>query len=393
MRDFYEFEEKYHQNNGGVWKFIAIGLLFAILGAVLMFYLSPYIYERLGIDNPAIEEQQVQEEQGVQEEDATEQTDNRGEAFLNALNPVVQIAENISPAVVGITNRSVVAYRDWFFGDILEREQEGFGSGIIISEDGYIVTNAHVLANAEEIFVILEGGEEVPATIVGADEHSDVAVIKIDRTGLPVALLGDSDKVRPGELAVAIGNPLGHDLSGTITAGIVSAVNRRLLIEDRYLELIQTDAAINPGNSGGALVNSKGEVIGMNTLKATGAEGMGFAIPTNIFIPLVEQLKETGEVQRPWIGIQSRELTPEEAEELGYPKGILIHAVMQDGPASNAGLRPGDIIVGLAGRQVETFVQLREVIAEHNVGDSIEIRVWREGDILTFTVRLGQMRI
>lgn len=395
MKDCYEFDEHYHQNSGGVWKYIAIGLLFAILGAVIMFYLSPYVYERLGLSDSFSLGNQPSDRQTGNTNEENEQNpalEARGDLFIDSENPVVDIAYKVSPAVVGITNRSVIAFRDWFFGDVREHEQEGYGSGIIISEDGYIVTNAHVVANAEELFVILQGGQEVRARLIGADEHSDIAVIKIDKADLSVAVLGDSDKVRPGELAVAIGNPLGHDLSGTITAGVISAINRRLLIDDRYLELIQTDAAINPGNSGGPLVNSRGEVIGMNTLKATGAEGMGFAIPTNVFLPLVEQLKETGQIERPWIGIMSHELTPEEADENGFPRGILVRAVVKNSPASQAGIKPGDIITGMDGQPIETFANLRDIIALYRVGDRVVLEIWRDGEILEMIIQLAQMR-
>ena len=395
MKDYYEFDERYHQNNGGIWKYVAIALIFAILGSGIMFYLSPYVYERLGISHSLSLGDQPSDKQTDNTNEDTQQDSGlgtRGDLFIDSENPVVDIAYKVSPAVVGITNRSIIAFRDWFFGDVQEHEQEGFGSGIIISEDGYIVTNAHVVAGAEEIFVILQGGQEVQARLIGADEHSDVAVIKIEKADLSVAVLGDSDKVRPGELAVAIGNPLGHDLSGTITAGVISAVNRRLLIDDRYLDLIQTDAAINPGNSGGPLVNSRGEVIGMNTLKATGAEGMGFAIPTNVFLPLVEQLKETGQIERPWIGIMSHELTEQEASENGFPRGILVRAVVQDSPASRAGIRPGDIITGMDDQSIETFADLRNIIELYKVGDRVEIAIWRDGEVLNMIIQLAQMR-
>lgn len=390
MKEFYEFDERNYGGGGGVWKTIALALIFSIIGAAAMFYMAPYIYDRLGITETVFVGEQ--EDNAPENPNSNPTDDTTGDIFLQSENPVVDIAYNVSPAVVGITNRSVVAFRDWFFGDEVESEQEGFGSGIIVSEDGYIVTNAHVVANANEIFVILYDGEEVRATLVGSDEHSDVAVIKIDRQNLPVAVLGDSDYVRPGELAVAIGNPLGHELSGSVTAGIISAVNRTLLIDGRYLELLQTDAAINPGNSGGPLVNSRGEVIGMNTLKAARAEGMGFAIPTNVFLPLVEQIKETGEVERPWIGIMSHEISPEEAEENDLPRGILVRAVVQDSPASRAAIRPGDIIVGLAGQTIETFEHLREIVAEHKVGDQVEIEVWRDGERILKSIVFAQMR-
>ena len=204
--------------------------------------------------------------------------------IITSDNPVVEISEKVGPAVVGITSRSVIKQRSPFFGQIYEEELEGYGSGIIISEEGYIVTNNHVIENADELVVILKGGKEVQATLVGQDSVTDVAVIKINEPDLTVAKIGDSDQVRQGELAIAIGNPLGHTLAGTVTVGVVSAVNRQITYGNNQFTMIQTDAAINPGNSGGALVNSKGEVIGMNTLKSK-AEGLGFAIPSNVFMP------------------------------------------------------------------------------------------------------------
>ena len=266
--------------------------------------------------------------------------------FISSDNPVVDIAEKVGPAIVGITNKSIIRERDPFWGRTTEREMEGYGSGIIISKDGYIVTNNHVIDNADELVVILKGGKEVTATLVGSDSMTDVAVIKIDEPDLTVAKIGDSDKVRQGELAIAIGNPLGHTLAGTVTVGVVSAVDREITYGQNQFTMIQTDAAINPGNSGGALVNSNGEVIGMNTLK-TYAEGLGFAIPTNVFMPIAEELIKHGSIQRPGIGVIIREIPDEIREIYDYPKGVGIVEIAPNGAADKAGLLPKDIIIGV----------------------------------------------
>lgn len=279
------------------------------------------------------------------------------------------------------------------------QEQEGYGSGIIISEEGHIVTNAHVVQGAKEIFVVFQGEKQVQAQLIGMDANSDVAVVKVDKKDVEdaeakfaVARLGDSDKVRPGELAIAIGNPLGHDLAGTITVGVISAVNRTLVVDQKPLKLIQTDAAINKGNSGGALVNSNGEVIGMNTLKGSGTEGLGFAIPTNEFLPIVSELIEKGVVIRegdkPGLGIRGQEISNEDSEKLGYPKGILVVAIAQNGAAAKAGIQPGDVIIGFNENVIENFQQLKDLIDKQKVGDAVKVKVWRDGKEFTLPVTL-----
>ena len=221
-------------------------------------------------------------------------------------------------------------------------------------------------------------------------------MVKIENPDLPVATIGDSDEVKQGELAIAIGNPLGHELSGTVTAGVISAVNRTLQIDGRTMNLIQTDAAISPGNSGGALINSKGEVIGMNTVKAsissTGAEGLGFAIPSNEFISIAKELIEHGKIERPGLGIMGKTIPKDYAEEIGYPQGIVVVRVVPDGPADKAGIIPGDVLIEADENEIETFDDLSAVIKEHKVGDVLKIKVWRDGDELTLPVKLEQLQ-
>lgn len=398
VREFYEFDEKQYVKKGQIWKYIAIALIFAMLGAVAMYYVLPYIneYSQDTVINPKKDEQNDMADKSFPSKDEEDKKElelgAKGDLFITSDNPVVEIAEKVGPAIVGITNKSIVTYRDWFFGDVYKQEEEGYGSGIIIGEDGYIVTNAHVVKGAKELFVVYQGGEQVKAKLIGLDTHSDVAVVKVEDKDLTVAKLGDSDKVRPGELAVAIGNPLGHDLAGTITVGVVSAVNRTLQVDQRPLKLIQTDAAINPGNSGGALVNSKGEVIGMNTVKGLGTEGLGFAIPTNEFLPIVEELIDKGVVTRPGdkpgIGIFGQEVTEQASKEYGYPRGILVRAMSQDGPAFKAGVQPGDVIIGFDEKEIKTFQELKNAINKHKVGDVIKLKLWRDDAEFTLRVKL-----
>lgn len=404
--DFYEFDERQYNKRNNVWKYIAVAIIFALIGAMTTYYVLSTNGEKsnASIDNKKnIEEPEAKAKDTPPKDETTssesESTPNiggsKGDLYIRSNNPVEEIARKVGPAVVGITNKSVVRVQDFLF-DVREEEQEGYGSGIIISEEGYIVTNYHVVAGAKELYVILPEGETVEAKLIGGDRQSDVAVVQIDKSDLPVATLGDSDEVKQGELAVAIGNPLGHELSGTVTAGVISAVNRSLKIDGRTMNFIQTDAAISPGNSGGALINSKGEVIGMNTVKAsissTEAEGLGFAIPSNDFIKIANELIDKGMIERPGIGIMGREIPEDYAKEIGYPQGIAVARVLSNGPAHKAGIMPGDVIIGVDGKDIKTFDELSEVIKEHKVGDVLKIKIWRDGDELTVPVKLQQMQ-
>lgn len=294
----------------------------------------------------------------------------------NALS-VSKIYEIISPSVVGITTKVPVAS---FFGQSIG---EGSGSGVIISSDGYIMTNNHVIADAQEINVVLSDERKYSAVIVGNDERTDLAVIKINEENLPAALLGDSDTVKPGELAVAIGNPLGQELAGSITAGVVSAVNRNINVQGKQMNLIQTDAAINPGNSGGALVNCFGEVIGINTVKmsSTSVEGIGFAIPISEAMPIVNSLVDNGRVVgRTYIGIKGE----------NAPYGVIVRSVDANSPASKAGIGENDLIVKVNDTTVTSVQEINNIKEKLKVGDTIVLTIYKNGELVDINVVLEE---
>ena len=274
-----------------------------------------------------------------------------------------------------------------------EVRQRALGSGVVVSEDGYIVTNNHVVANAEDISVVLSDGEEFDAELIGTDEKTDIAVIKIDGRGLPAADLGDSELVEVGEWVLAIGSPFSQELGATVTAGIVSGTSRGLGLAN-YEDFIQTDAAINPGNSGGALVNLDGEVIGINTAIATrsgGSQGVGFAIPISMVSRIKDDLIDYGKVTRGWIGIAIQPITREfqEAFDLPNRSGVLISRVEADSPAEKAGLRQRDVIRYLNGKEIESFRAFRNEVANTDPGSPIELGINRNGKEKTLDLVLG----
>lgn len=300
----------------------------------------------------------------------------------------IEISAKVGPSVVGIVCKTEYMT---FFGQRVQ--QSGSGSGIIITSDGYIATNNHVVEGAREIKVILNTGKEYDAKIVGLDAKTDLAVIKVEATDLPVATLGDSAKCQVGELAVAIGNPLGQELAGTVTVGVISAVNRSIQTADdgTTMSLLQTDAAINPGNSGGALVNAYGEIIGINSMKFSGnnVEGIGFAIPVNSAKPIISDLMNGGYVKgRPLIGISLREISAEIAAINDLPAGLYVADVAAGGAAEKAGIKQGDILTAVDGKIVETAKQVNEIRDTHKAGDTIKITVSRDGETKTFDVVL-----
>jgi len=315
---------------------------------------------------------------------------------------VTEIAKKVRPSVVGI-RMTVANPQSSFFGiDLGESAAEG--SGIIISQDGYIMTNYHVVEYADPknnssrnttLEVFLPDERQTKATFIGGDSKTDLAVIKIDLDNLPVAELGDSSQLQVGELAVAIGNPLGLEFAGSVTAGVISALDRKVTTDDKILNLIQTDAAINPGNSGGALVNSKGQVIGINTVKisVTGVEGLGFAIPINDAKPIIDQLIMFGYVKgRPFIGISGREISEIIARQYGLPVGIFVMDVTAGSGADKAGIRAGDIIVSLADKEVKTMEDLDEIKKNYKAGDKVNVVVVRNGERLTLELVFSEER-
>jgi serine protease Do len=287
-----------------------------------------------------------------------------------------------------------------FFGRRLPQQRgtprmEGEGSGVIVSADGYILTNNHVAGDADELVVTLQNGKDYAAKVVGVDPMTDLAVIRVDATDLQPASLGDSSKLRVGEWVVAAGNPFG--LSDTITAGIVSATGRANVRIADYEDFIQTDAAINPGNSGGPLVNLHGEVVGINTAIAsrTGANnGVGFAIPANMAKTIMDSLIKNGQVVRGWLGVGIQPLDPDMARSFGFKgsEGVLIGEVLDDGPAAKSGLRAGDIATAIDGKAVKDVTQMRNVIAAQSPGTKIELTVYRDGKERDLKVEVGRLK-
>jgi serine protease Do len=318
--------------------------------------------------------------------------------------------KEVSPAVVNISTTQVVRLNRprmrspfgqqdpfeefWnnYFGNMpREQKRRSLGSGFIVSEDGFILTNNHVVEKADEITVTLLDKGEFKAEVVGTDTRTDIALIKI-KTGkkLPHVLLGDSEKLEIGEWVVAIGNPFG--LGHTVTAGIVGAKGR-IIGSGPYDDFIQTDASINPGNSGGPLFNLKGEVVGIATAIIQGGQGIGFATPVHLAKSILGQLKEKGKVTRGWLGVYIQRLTPEMADSLSVPgkKGALVADVTKDGPAEKAGIRSGDVIVAFNGKDVNDEHELPQIVASTKPGMKIDVKVVREGKALSIPVIVSEM--
>lgn len=303
---------------------------------------------------------------------------------------IPQIVEKTKQAVVAIYTDVVITDQ---FGGLAQNRVAG--SGFIISTDGYVVTNAHVVENARSIHVNLEDGRAFETKLVGSDSYADVAVLKIDATGLPAVELGDSSKLRIGELAIAIGNPTGR-LSGTVTSGIISSLDREL--SQSPIALIQTDAALNPGNSGGALINAFGEVIGINQLKIIFSDpgsieqvqGISFAIPINAARPIIESIIRTGKHVWPMMGITVSTVEENLAKEQGlhYP-GVVVVSLEPGGAGAQAGLKPGDVITALDGKEVRTTKELADAKNEHRAGDRITLTIYREAREMTVELVLG----
>lgn len=308
----------------------------------------------------------------------------------------VAVAEKVRPSVVGIT----VTYSiQSAFGGTTEAQASG--SGIIITEDGYIITNNHVISSgnsnsyyqitqAKAIQVHLYGDSEdtlYNATVIGSDETTDLAVLKIEKANLTPIDVGDSDNLRTGEWVMAVGNPLG--MSSTVTCGVISALNREISSEGKTFVTIQTDAPINSGNSGGALVNSKGELIGINTLKLSSGEGIGFAIPINSSLSIIDQLIEYGIVKRPYIGIGGSTLSESDAKRYNIPVGVYVEEVTENGPADGK-LKVGDIITEAEGKKVTSISEINNVKNSYAIGDNFNLKVYRNNDYITITIKLGE---
>jgi len=326
---------------------------------------------------------------------------------------MAEVVAAVRPAVVNIASTRTIRtqgmpspffndpfFRRFFgdefgpFGKPREHKEAGLGSGVIVDRDGYILTNSHVIKDAEEITVKLSDKREFKGKVVGIDQKTDLAVIKIDSDHLPVIKWGDSDKLRIGETVIAIGNPFG--LNQTVTSGIVSATGRANVGIADYEDFIQTDAAINPGNSGGALVNAKGELIGINTAifsTSGGYQGIGFAIPSNMAKVVMESLVKKGKVIRGWLGVSIQTITPELAKQfdLKDEKGVLVGDVVEDSPAEKAGIQRGDVIIEFEGKEVNDPSSLRNMVASTSPGKEVGIKLLRDGKAKTVNVTIAEL--
>lgn len=316
----------------------------------------------------------------------------RGMQVLEDIQTAIStLAENVSPTVVNVsTTRTLGQSKNLSQQNRPKTPGSGSGSGVIIHEDGYIVTNNHVIGGGIEAEIRLSDGTILIAEVIGRDPDTDLALLRVqvDRK-LPVAKFGDSKTVKVGHWVLAIGNPFGLDQ--TLTLGVVSGIGRENMNLSRYENFIQTDASINPGNSGGPLFNLKGEVIGINTAIINFAQGIGFAIPSNMANQVVTQLKTGGKVIRGWLGVGIQPLTPKLGEKFGVKdgKGILVNEVFEGNPADVAGIKPGDIITSVGGERLESPNQLSRVVAGFGPGEEVQVQIIRDGQSLTLPVFLG----
>jgi serine protease DegQ len=315
-------------------------------------------------------------------------------------------AKKVIPTVVNVftqqkmNNPAHPALQDpifrYFFGDRLDtrpRQVSNLGSGVIVSQNGFILTNQHVVEAADEIQVALADGKVLPARVVGADPETDLAVLKIDATGLPAITFAQPDSLMVGDWVLAVGNPFG--VGQTVTAGIVSALGRSHLGINTFENFIQTDAAINPGNSGGALVDASGNLVGVNSAiysRTGGSQGIGFAIPVSIVRQVMEQIIRTGSVTRGWVGIEVQDMTPELAESfsLKNAEGALIAGVLKGGPADAGGVHPGDVLLAVNGKPVADSASLLNLIAELKPGQETRLRVSRKQQLLDLSIQVGR---
>ena len=351
---------------------VALGFGGGIGGAVLA--------SRTGLTGNQVVVQQVQRDTS----DAANANSTDGESMS-----LQQISSVVSPSVVAITTEQMSGSQTWFGGYYV---QSGAGSGVIISQDGYILTCAHVVDGATSVQVQLQSGDTYDATIVGSDSTSDIAVLKIEAAGLTPAVIGDSDALAVGETVVAVGNPLGT-LSNTVTDGIISALNREVTVEDNDMTLLQTNASISPGNSGGGLFNANGELIGIVNAKSSysEAEGIGFAIPIDQAMEVAQQLIENGAVIRPALGVKILDvMDANTASQLGVSAtGVYVVEVTAGGGAEAAGVQAGDRIIAVDDTAVSSSNSVKSYLADKQVGDTVNLQVEREGKVLTLTVTLG----
>lgn len=354
----------------GFFSYIIVAIIAGILGGIVSVYIAPnYLYGKV-IPVPEIYTNTVRN--APSQSVIITPSDNT--------DTVAAVARKTLGSVVGIT--TVQMQRDLFW----TRPVEGLGSGVVVDSNGYILTNSHVIGDGEakEIKVLFESGEELEGKVLWFDPTLDLAIIKVNASGLHAAELGNSDLLEVGQLAVAIGNPLGLDFQRTVTSGVISGLHRSVRVS-RYNvieDIIQTDASINPGNSGGPLLNSKGEVIGINTAKIQTGEGLGFSIPINVAKPIIEEVIKNGKFTNVYIGFQGSDLEVYERQfgvDFKVDNGVVVVEILPNSPAEKAGLRPLDIIVRVDNEPVESMVNLRKTLYKYRIGDKATLTVIRNG--------------
>jgi len=355
------YNNRHYSGKSGLFKALLFALIGAIIGGLIVTYFTPALLE----DKPDSQQPKIVIEPNTE-----------GVSVVSA------VAQKAIPSVVGVT--TVTLQRDFFFGTV--REGQGVGSGIIVDSNGYILTNDHVInsGKAKKITVLFNDGTEKEADVLFSHPALDLAILKVDAKNLPAADLGDSDNLSVGEIAVAIGNPLGLEFQRSVTAGIISGLNRSIQVsQDVTMEnLIQTDASINPGNSGGPLLNSKGEVIGINSAKisATEAEGLGFALPINQAKPIVEQVKEKGSFTMVYLGIRGIDVETIKQQyntDFSVDEGVYIFEVEKGSPVDRAGIENGDIITRINDKKIKGMSQLIRELYKYKPGDTVEITISR----------------
>lgn len=370
------------RKKGGFFSYFLVALIAAIIGGIITSYIAPtYLYGKV---LPIPEVYNTEGKNARQNINISPKED---------ITAVSAVAKKSVSSVVGITTVEVV--RDFFW----EREVEGVGSGVIVDSNGYILTNSHVVGDgqARKITVLFENGDKKTGKVLWADPALDLAVVKVDGEGLPAAELGDSDKLQVGQLAVAIGNPLGLDFQRTVTSGVISGLNRTIKVDSANIieDLIQTDASINPGNSGGPLLNQMGEVIGINTAKIQTGEGLGFAIPINSVKPILEQVIKEGSFNTVMVGIQGVEIERYEnalGVDLNVDEGVIILEIVPKSPAEKSGLKSGDIIVEIDNHKIKNMNQMKKVLYKYKKGEKAKLTIIRDGKEKIVEIVLDKMK-
>ena len=365
----------------GIFSYLIVAIIAGIIGGIVSVYIAPnYLYGKI-LPVPDLYSRLSSEGYTVNKINITPKDD---------ITTVSAVARKSINSVVGIT--TVVIQREWFW----ERPQEGVGSGVIVDRNGYILTNSHVIGDgkAKSINVLFENGDTAEGKVLWYDPALDLAVVKADVGNVQAAELGDSDILEVGELAVAIGNPLGLDFQRSVTSGVISGLHRSIRIDQFNIieDLIQTDASINPGNSGGPLLNSRGEVVGINTAKIKTGEGLGFSIPINLAKPIVDEVIKKGEFNNVYIGFIGEEVEIHERRmgiKLKAKKGVAISEIIPNSPAEKAGLKPLDVIVEIDNRPIETMAGLRKVLYSYRLGDKAMLKINRNGTEYDIEIRFN----